>query len=196
MSAQTEKRTYRKRQRAESEAATRERIAAAAAELHEKLGPAQTTFSAVAERAGVQRGTVYRHFPDEDALFEACSAHWSARNAPPDATPWSQIEDPDKRLRTALAEIYGWFERVEPMLEKLYRDQSLVPAVARQLELGAVPYFDFVTAVLLDGRPRRKKARAAIGHALAFETWRSLVRAQELSRAQAVELMAALVAAA
>ena len=79
-------REYKKRKRAESEEATRQRIAAAAAELHEHVGPARTTFSAVAERAGVQRATLYRHFPDEDALFEACSSHWSARNPPPDPT--------------------------------------------------------------------------------------------------------------
>ena len=87
-------REYKKRKRAESEEATRQRIAAAAAELHEQVGPARTTFSAVAERAGVQRATLYRHFPDEDALFEACSAHWSARNAPPDPTPWTAIDRP------------------------------------------------------------------------------------------------------
>jgi AcrR family transcriptional regulator len=190
----TRKRTYRKRRRAQAEEATRQRIAVAAAELHEQVGPAQTTFSAVAERAGVQRGTVYRHFPDEAALFEACSAHWNARNAPPDPTPWSSIGDPDRRLRKALTELYAWYEQVEPMLEKLYRDVSLVPAVAHQLEASAVPYLGFVTDVLLAGRPRRKKVRAAIGHALAFETWRSLVRGQGLSSEDAVSLMVALVA--
>lgn len=196
MSTETQKRVYRKRQRAEAEEATRQRIAAAAAELHEEVGPARTTFSAVAERAGVQRGTVYRHFPDEDALFEACSAHWTAQNAPPDPTPWTQIDDPDQRLRTALAELYSWFERVEPMLEKLYRDIDLVPAVAHQMSQSAVPYLNFVADVLAAGRSRRKRVRAAIGHALGFQTWRSLVREQGLSQAQAVELMTALVGSA
>lgn len=196
MSPETEKRAYRKRQRAEAEEQTRQRIAAAAAELHEELGPARTTFSAVAERARVQRGTVYRHFPDEEALFKACSAHWEARNFPPDPTPWSAIADPDRRLRAALDDVYGWYEGVETMLEKLYRDRSVVPAVARQMDQTAIPYFAYVTGVLLEGRPGRKKTRAAVAHALAFPTWRSLVREQELSRKQAVELMAVLVAAA
>ena len=196
MSSQTKKRPYRKRRRAEAEEQTRRRIAAAAAELHEAIGPAQTTVSAVAERAGVQRGTVYRHFPDEEALFAACSAHWNARNAPPDPTPWSSIDDPDRRLRSALDEIYAWYEQVEQMLEKLYRDAPLVPAVAHQLEASAIPYFGFVSDVLMEGRPRRKKSRAAIGHALDFQTWRSLVREQGLPTAEAVELMVALVRAA
>ena len=189
-------RPYRKRQRAEAEEATRRRIAAAAAELHEEIGPAQTTFSAVAERAGVQRGTVYRHFPDEDSLFEACSAHWAEHHIPPDPTPWAAIEDPDERLRTALSELYAWYERTQPMLDKLFRDRSLVPSVAKQMDLGLVPYMDAVSGVLLEGRPRRAKTRAAIAHALGFQTWRSLVREHALSRKQAVELMAALVAAA
>jgi AcrR family transcriptional regulator len=186
-------REYKKRKRAESEEATRQRIAAAAAELHEQVGPARTTFSAVAERAGVQRATLYRHFPDEEALFEACSAHWSARNAPPDPTPWTAITDPDERLRIGLLEIYAWYERVEPMLDKLYRDISVVPAVAHQMEQGAIPYLNYVTEVLVAGRRRRKVTRAAIGHALAFDTWRSLVRAQGLSNKQAVELVTRLV---
>ncbi len=196
MSSQTQKRTYRKRQRAEAEERTRERIAAAAAELHGSVGPAQTTFSAVAERAGVQRGTVYRHFPDEAALFEACSAHWRARNAPPDPTPWSEIDDPGRRLRVGLTELYEWYDRVEPMLENLYRDRSLVPAVAHQMSMGLIPYLDSVAGVLGAGRSRSKSSRAAIAHALSFQTWRSLVREQGLSRKQAVELMTALVAGA
>jgi AcrR family transcriptional regulator len=191
----TPKRTYRKRQRAEAEEATRQKIAAAAAELHQELGPAKTTFSAVAERAGVQRGTVYRHFPDEDALFAACSAHWSARNIPPDPSPWTEIEDPDERLRVALTELYGWYEQTEPMLEKLYRDISVVPAVAHQMSLSAVPYLNAIGDLLMAGRPRRKRTRAAIALALDFQTWRSLERAQELTRKDAVALMAAMVAA-
>lgn len=185
-------RQYKKRKRAESEAETRQRIAAAAAELHGELGPARTTFSAVAERAGVQRATLYRHFPDEEALFEACSAHWSERNMPPDPTAWATIEDPAKRLRVALGELYAWYAKTEYMLEKLLRDMTLVPAVAKQL--GAMDfYFAAVSDVLMAGRrtrgARRRRTHAAIGHALSFETWRSLVRGQGLSTDDAVDLM-------
>jgi AcrR family transcriptional regulator len=107
-SAHLERRRYRKRRRAELEAQTRLRITEAAVELHGSVGPARTTISAVADRAGVQRATVYRHFRDEDALFEACSSHWMAQHPLPDAVAWSAIEDPDERLRTALHELYAW----------------------------------------------------------------------------------------
>ncbi len=69
-------RKYELKQRAEKMSETRMRIVEATVELHEKLGPARTTISAIADRAGVQRLTVYRHFPDERSLFRACSGHW------------------------------------------------------------------------------------------------------------------------
>ena len=81
--------------------------------LHGSVGPARTTISAVAERAGVQRATVYRHFPDEEALFGACSAHWIAANPLPDLAGWAAVEDPDERLRSALSELYAWYDRAE-----------------------------------------------------------------------------------
>ena len=188
-------REYKKRKRAESEEQTRLRITQAAVDLHGSVGPSRTTVSAIADRAGVQRATVYRHVPDEDALFEACSSHWNARNAPPDPTPWAAIADPDERLRTALSELYDWYERVQPMFENLLRDAPLMPNVAKRFAQTAV-YYDAVTGILAAGRPRRKAVRAAIGHALAFPTWRSLAREQGLTRAQAVDLMSAMVAAA
>src|SRR5919201_641746 len=97
-----QKRAYRKKRRAELEAQTRRRITESTMELHGTLGPSRTSISAVAERAGVRRSTVYRHFPDEAALFAACTAHWMAANPPPDLAGWAAIEDPDERLRTAL----------------------------------------------------------------------------------------------
>jgi AcrR family transcriptional regulator len=192
----TPRRAYRKRLRAEQEEETRRRITEATVDLHGSVGPAQTTVSAIAERAGVQRATVYRHFPDEPSLFQACSAHWLAANAPPDPTAWAEIADPDQRLRTALAELYDWYGRTAYMTEKVVRDAALVPAMAAQMEARTM-YLDAAGEVLVRGRPergaRRRRAAAAIGHALAFETWRSLVEEQGLTGAEGVELMAALV---
>ena len=102
MSTQTQKRVYRKRARAESEEETRLRITEAIMNLHEKVGPARTTVSAIADLAGVQRATVYRHFPDVEAQVDACSTHWLSLNAPPDPSAWPEIGDPDERLRVAL----------------------------------------------------------------------------------------------
>jgi len=189
------KRRYEKRRRAENEAETRRRITEAAVALHGSVGPARTTVKAVADEAGVQRATVYRHFPTEDELFEACSSHWIAANPPPDPQAWGRIADPDERLRAALDDVYAYYERGAQMIENNLRDVATVAALRPSMALFAA-YFDGVRDSLLDGRPERGAARrlvgAAIGHALAFTTWRSLVGEQGLSRGQAVALMARL----
>src|ERR1700760_2641998 len=110
-----EPRTYRMRARAESQAETRRRITESAVALHGTIGPARTSMSAVAEHAGVRRSTLYRHFSDEAALFDACSAHWAAENPPPDITAWARTSDPDQRLEQALSELYAYYARTAPM---------------------------------------------------------------------------------
>jgi len=196
MSAE-KRRRYEKRRRAENEAETRLRITEAAVKLHGSVGPAKTTVSAVADEAGVQRATVYRHFPDEDALFAACSSHWIASNPPPDPSRWAAVDDPSERLERALDDLYAYYERTERMLENNTRDLALVPALRPSME-AFFAYFDAAADVLMEGRSLRGRARtrvrAAIDHALAFETWRSLVRRQGLRRREAVELVARLAA--
>src|SRR6267378_1925698 len=112
-------RKYELKQRAESLSETRARIVSATVELHDSVGPAQTTISAIAQRAGVQRLTVYRHFPDERSLFEACSAHWAAQNPAPDPSTWVAVDDPEERLRIALTEIYAFYRSTEGMTGNL-----------------------------------------------------------------------------
>lgn len=194
-----QKRPYTKKRRAEQEAETRLRITESMVELHGTVGPAKATVSALADRAGVRRSTIYRHFPDEEALFAACSAHWALANPLPDLGTWAQVEDPDERLRVALTELYGFYGRTEQMLANLLRDEEHVP-VLRDLLGGYRAYLRAATDVLLAGRAVRGAARrrteAAIGHALAFPTWRSLAVEHGLSRRDAVAMMAALTAAA
>src|SRR4051794_10310118 len=127
-----ERRPYRKKRRAELEEETRLRITESAVALHGSLGPARTSMSAVAERAGVPRSTLYRHFPDEEALFDACSTHWTAENPPPDVAGWGGIEDPDARLRAALEALYAYYRRTEAMTANLLRDLEL-PAVGSRM---------------------------------------------------------------
>ena len=199
MSGQSKTRPYRKRRRAEHEAQTRQRITKAAMELHGSVGPARTTVKGVAERAGVQRATVYRHFPTEEDLFAACSGHWVSLNPPPDFTAWEDVRDPAARLDRALAELYEWYEWAEPMLARTTRDAPLVPAMdGPRQAMEAV--FAAMRDELLRGRRergrRRERIAAAIGHALAFNTWRSLVVDQGLERDEAIRLMRELVAAA
>jgi AcrR family transcriptional regulator len=191
-----QKRTYRKTRRAELEEETRLRITESAVALHEQVGPARTTVSAVAEHAGVRRSTVYRHFPDDEALFLACSSHWRAANPPPDPGAWATIEEPAARTRAALRELYAFYGRTEGMYVSLLRDEPLVPVLRRRLA-DFYGYLRMIRDGLMAGRGlrgrRARRTRAALGHALAFATWRSLTREQELSEEDAVALMCALV---
>jgi AcrR family transcriptional regulator len=186
------KRKYELKERARSRERTRQRIVQAAVDLHTSLGPARTTISAIAQQAGVERHTVYAHFPDERALIAACSAHWEERHPLPDLASLVADEDPGARLRLVLGDLYAWYESVEDDLALFHRDASLVPANAEALA-SMHGGFEELVGALVRGRPRRKAVRAAVGHALDFETWRSLVRRQGLTRAQAVDAMAALV---
>jgi len=194
-----ETRKYEKKRRAELEAETRRRITETAVELHGTVGPARTSISAIAERAGVRRSTVYRHFPDEAALFDACSSHWEAANPVPDMAPWAAIDDPDERLRRALDELYAYYGRTEPMMDNLHRDELTVPLVAERFA-GYHGSLAAARDLLVRGRHargrRRDEARAAIGHSLAYPTWKSLSREQGLDDGQAAALMCRLVSAA
>jgi AcrR family transcriptional regulator len=183
------------RRRAESQQQTRLRITESAVELHGTLGPSRTSISAVAQHAGVRRSTIYRHFADERALFDACTAHWSAANPPPDPTAWAAISDPGERLTVALGELYAFYGRTAQMLDRLFRDEQL--PVVRERFRAFRDYLKAAQDTLISGRaPRghaRRRTRAALGHAIAFSTWSSLVREQGLGDAEAARLMCALV---
>jgi AcrR family transcriptional regulator len=184
------------KRRAELEAQTRLRITESTAALHEQLGPARTSISAIAEHAGVRRSTVYRHFPDEEALFDACSSHWRAANPPPDPSAWEAIDDPAARTEVALRELYAFYGRTGAMYTSLFRDEPLVPVLHRRLNTFRA-YLGTVADVLMRGRGLRGRAaertRAAIGHSVAFPTWRSLVEEQRLGPDDAEALMRRLV---
>jgi AcrR family transcriptional regulator len=191
-----QKRPYRMRQRAELEEQTRRRITESTVALHEELGPARTSISAIAERAGVRRSTVYRHFPNEDALFAACSSHWRAANPPPNARAWAAIDDAAERTTTALRELYAFYRRTEAMYASLLRDEPLLPIVQRLLR-DFHTYLHTIQDILMTGRGLRgrtaRRTRAAIGHAVAFPTWRSLTHDQGLTDDDAVTLMSLLI---
>ena len=193
-----EKRPYRKKRRAELEAGMARRITASAVELHGTLGPSRTSISAVAKHAGVRRSTVYRYFPDETALFRACTTDWMSTHPLPDLSRWAAIDGPDERLTAALAELYTHYHHAEQMMESILRDETTMPIVKQMLS-GYREYLTAARDTLLTGRRLRGRTRtgvvAAIGHALAFATWRSLTREQGLDDAGAAGLMCRLVAA-
>src|SRR5919112_14616 len=184
-------RKYEKKRRAEQQAETRQRIVEAMVALHREVGPARTTISAIAERAGVERLTVYRHFADETAMFEACSAHFAMETGSPDPATWADVVEPSERLRAALLAFYGYYRRGEDMLAHVHRDVPQVPALAGVM----APWESFVDSVrdgLLEGwaapQPARARLAAAIAHALRFETWRSLARSESLGDTEAADL--------
>jgi AcrR family transcriptional regulator len=190
----TSTRTYELKRRAEQQEETRQRIVDATVELHTTLGPARTSVAAIAERAGVTRPTVYAHFPDAHALFRACSGHVRATVPPPDPAAWRAIEDPEERLEAALRALYAHYERLEQLLDNIERDLPLVPAL-QEVNASRVRYFEDVRALLLQAWPARGRAktrlRHALGHAIDFRTWQSLVRSQGCSTEDAVRLMVA-----
>jgi AcrR family transcriptional regulator len=187
-------RTYTKRRRAESEAETRERIVDATIELHQTIGPNATTVSQIAERAGVGRVTVYRHFPDEPALSRACSGKYFEQHPPPDVERWREIDDPLARLRRGLGESLAYHAHTQQMMSHVLADARDHPAVA--------PYHAFwrhAGEVLAGPWPQRGDERAlllaGVALALGFDTWRTLEHEQGLEREQAVDLLVRLVAA-
>jgi AcrR family transcriptional regulator len=189
------RRAYRLNRRAQRREETRQRIVQATFELHRTLGPARTTISAIAERAGVQRLTVYRHFPDELSLFRACAGLSLELNPPPDPAPWRAIGDPEARLRAALAALYAYYAENDSLLVNVRRDAELLPVLRQVQAERTAAYFAEVGTTLAAGWEAHDTGvlRAALAHALDFGTWHSLVRQQRLTDEQAVELMVAMV---
>jgi len=194
------KRPYELNERAQRQAETRRRIVEATVALHEVVGPARTTVAEIARRAGVQRLTVYTHFPEERELFAACSAHFRSGHPPPDPASWSEVGDPGERLRRALAELHAWYRGGESMLANIERDQALLPALSEVVAAGRAPWHAAMRAVLSAGLPagegpRARRLHAAIGLATSFGAWQWLVRREGLSDGEAVELLAGVVEA-
>lgn len=195
------------KRRAERMQGTRERITRAAYELHASVGPARTTISAIAERAGVQRHTVYQHFPDELTLIEACTSYGLSRDRPPDPDALADISEPRLRTETALQLQYGYYHRNESLLANVYRDTPLMQERLQPagLDWSALPEVvrAFFTqparlqALLAQGWDisdgRRPRLLAVLGLALDFGTWHTLTRNQGLDDGEAVALMVELV---
>lgn len=180
-------RTYTLRRRAEKQAETRQRIVEAAVDLHSSVGPALTTLSMVAERAGVQRHTLYAHFPDERSLFLACSGLAMERDPLPDPEPWRAIADPGERLRTGLAEVYGWYQRNAALAACVSRDAEYHELTREMVVLRQAPIMQAWHEVL--GTRLNTKQRAMLDLALSFFTWRTLVRDNGMKQTRAVASM-------
>ena len=186
-------RPYRMRQRQATLDATRDRIAAAAFELHREVGPAHATISAIGERAGVQRHTVYRHFPDVVELIRACTIHGMEVTNLPDPEPWRVISNPSHRLRVALGAMYPYYRANEQLIGNILRDLPVMP----ELAAGSAPYQDHLSRIwgaVLEpwvevAGPAGERVRALVSTALEFGTWQALTRRGGLTDEDAVETM-------
>src|SRR5918997_564171 len=200
---------YELKKRAERQEETRLRIARATLEMHEILGPALTTRSAIAQRSGVTRPTVYSHFPDDLTLGKACSSLEMSDNPLPDPGPWQQIADPEQRMRVALGELYAYFRRRERLWTNILRDQEM-PLTNDDLAEAQEADAEIMEPIFVHWERMKQTLAAgwgtsdesprlllsAIGLTLDFQTWRAMGRTQELSDEQAIELMVGMVGCA
>jgi AcrR family transcriptional regulator len=186
-------RTYTLKRRAESQAETRRRIVEAAVDLHSTIGPANTTVSMIAERAGVQRNTFYAHFPDERSMAMACSGLALERDPLPDAEAWRSIADAEERLRAGLGAIYAWYARNESLVACVLRDAEHHALTQEIMALRFGPSMTAWRDVL--GARLSAKQRAMLALALSFHTWRTLVREAGLKRADAAAAIVQAIAA-
>ena len=181
-------RRYELKRRAERQDETRQRIVDATIELHQTIGAAQTTVSEIAKRAGVGRVTVYRHFPDEETLFYACSGHYFSQHPFPDIERWRRIPDPHDRLREGLRDTYAWHEENRQMITMALAEARELPMMTRYHDFWDAAAEALAAAWRVRGR-RRSNLKAAIALALSFDTHRTLTREQHLTEGQSIELM-------
>jgi AcrR family transcriptional regulator len=177
------------RRRAEQVDQTRQRITEATIRLHTTVGPSQTSIAAVAEAAGVTRLTVYRHFSDLDALFQACTAHWFAQNPRPDPRAWLGIERLEDRAELAFSLLYRWYREHGDELYPIYRDADVIPAGSRQATAeGYRALADSIVAGDAGASPDRGLLLAVARHLVGYWTWRSLAVEQGLGARTSVSV--------
>ena len=176
------------RRRAESQGETRRRIVEAALQLHRMLGPARTPLSAVAAAAGVQRHTLYRHFPTPESLFKACGEHFAATSGRPDPARWSELPATRERARVILADLYAWYAGNADAVGRALRDSDQVPVGSgvHNLQAAAVD--------LLAGRAQRRRAAARM--MVSFGAWSALTEDGAMAPAAAAKLAAEMLEAA
>jgi AcrR family transcriptional regulator len=182
------------RKRAEQVGGTRRRIIEATVHLHSTVGPAASTISAIAEQAGVTRLTIYRHFPDEESLFAACSAHWLSQQRPPDPEAWAQIAEPEHRVPAGLVDLYRFYRSGAATLTHIYGEIATLPEQHRHdLQQRDRHFRDVLLQAFPATQRRRKRLRAVVGHAVSFSTWRSLCLDHGLPDRDAAQAMTTLI---
>lgn len=180
-------RPYRQNKRAEAAAETRRRIVEATVELHRTVGPRHTTVAEVARRAGVERLTVYNHFPDEADMVRACQGHWLGLHPPPDRAGWAATLDPEARLHQALTSLYAWFEETEEMTSRVVRDAPDLPSFDFIVK-GWIEQNRCTVEILAEGRVPTSRLDATLRTVTSFHTWQVLRRQAGLGTDAAIAL--------
>jgi AcrR family transcriptional regulator len=189
-------RKYELKSRAERQEATRQRIVEATVELHEEIGPARTSISAIAERAGVERLTVYRHFPSESDIFQACTAWYQELHPLPDTAGWLAIDDPFDRLRLGLTEIYRYFTETERMMSAVMRDAPSTPSMHEpfgQYQQRFRAMFALLLAGFSAAGLPAERVQLPIRLAIDFQTWQIMMREQGMELSAAVDYQVGIV---
>ncbi len=125
-----------------------ERVLAAAREAFAEGGES-TALEEIARRAGVGIGTLYRHFPNRQALLEALYLNeveqvcQSAAQLD-GADPWEALT--------------GWFERV---MAYLATKRALVDELLNYLDVGAPLFQECRASLFAAGEPLLKRAQDA-----------------------------------
>jgi AcrR family transcriptional regulator len=189
-------RKYEMKRRAQRMRETRRRITEATVQLHQSVGPARTTVSAIAEKAGVQRHTYYAHFPELKDLYQACTSHYLERNPLPDPSRWAEISGPEERLRRALSEVYAYYAGNEAMLANVLRDMPF-DTVLQENNVFLFRHWEAMRDTIADAfeasGERHEALLAAVALTLDLQTWHTLVGQQGLDDDRAVELMVGMV---
>ena len=182
--------------RASAAAHTRRRIVDATRELHAEHGIGATSWDAIAARAGVGVGTVYRHFPSLDELVPACGEVSMKIVALPDpveaSTRFTGLRTAGERLARLVVEAFAIYERGSRELRPVRREPDVHPSVAaaaEALEASLTALVDSALEPLEADARDRAVARAMID----LNTWEAF-RSTGLDAASAVAAVSELLA--
>jgi hypothetical protein len=124
--------------------------------------------------------------------------HWMSQDPPPDATAWLEIDDPHRRVGTALSQIYAHYARNEQVTGNVFRDMYLVESMRSfnvpLVEGSFTAMRETLGSAFSDDADLAVRRKAMLSVALSFNTWKTLVRAEGLTNEEAADLMARLVA--